>query len=189
MSNPASRALTSGEAGQAAELGSSDVGSLVAALTARRLTIALAESLTAGLLSSEFGSVPGVSVVLRGAVITYATDTKHLLLGVDADLLAAGGPVQAEVAEQMARGVRALFGADLGIATTGVAGPGPADGHPAGTVFVAIAWGPERSQQRSRLVDLRDVARGSAGRAHVREGTVIGALSLLAHWLSEPLAS
>jgi nicotinamide-nucleotide amidase len=77
--------------------------------------------------------------VLRGGVVAYATDLKAALLGVDADLLAARGAVDPEVAAQMAVGVRRATGADVGLATTGVAGPDPQDGHPPGLVYVAVA--------------------------------------------------
>lgn len=99
-------------------------------------TVATAESLTGGLLCSALVDVPGTSDCLRGGVITYATDSKAEVLGVDLDLLAGGGPVQAEVAEQMAAGVAAMFRTDLGISTTGVAGPGDSSDGPAGLVFV-----------------------------------------------------
>ncbi|VEI12630.1 CinA family protein [Trueperella bialowiezensis] len=120
-----------------------DAGSLahdvVTALTERGGTIAVAESLTGGLLASTIVSVPGASECFRGGAVTYATDTKASVLGVSRERLAQTGPVDGVVAQQMATGVAELFGADIGIATTGVAGPGPADGHPAGTVYVAIA--------------------------------------------------
>lgn len=112
---------------------------LVARLGASGLTMAAAESLTAGLVAATIAQVPGASKVLRGGVVTYATDSKTSVLGVDADLLAAGGPVQAQVAEQMADGVRRLFGADIGVATTGSAGPDPAEGAPVGLVFLGVA--------------------------------------------------
>jgi len=115
-----------------------DPAAVVAALRSAGLTVAVAESLTAGQVSARLADVPGASAVLRGGVVSYATDVKASVLGVDAALLGASGPVQPEVARQMARGVRALLGADVGVATTGVAGPGPQDGHPAGTVFVAV---------------------------------------------------
>jgi nicotinamide-nucleotide amidase len=106
--------------------------------------VGVAESLTGGLVIAELVSVPGASATVRGGVVAYATDVKHRLLGVDAALLAAEGAVHPEVARQMADGVRAAVGtvdaaADVGIATTGVAGPDPQDGQPVGTVFVAVA--------------------------------------------------
>src|SRR6185437_11721493 len=101
-------------------------------------TVAVAESLTAGLVVGTLASVPGASQVLRGGVVAYATDLKATLLGVDPALLAEGGAVQADVALAMADGVAHRLGADYGLATTGVAGPDPQDGHPPGTVFVAV---------------------------------------------------
>jgi nicotinamide-nucleotide amidase len=112
---------------------------LIHALTERGLTIAVAESLTGGLVVADLVSVPGASAVVRGGVVAYATELKHELLGVDAALLAAGGPIQAAVAEQMAAEVRARLSADVGLATTGVAGPDAQDGHRPGEVWIAIA--------------------------------------------------
>lgn len=119
---------------------------IVSELTTRKLSVAVAESLTGGLLVAELVAIPGASVVVRGGVVAYATDLKHSLLGVSAELLAAEGPVHPEVARQMATGVRQLLSidgtpADIGLATTGVAGPGPQDGHSPGEAYVAIAIG------------------------------------------------
>ena len=124
-----------------------DIGAAVIALLAERgLTIAVAESLTGGLVVAELVKTPGASAVVRGGIVAYDTELKHSLLGVDAGLLAVYGAVHADVARQMAAGVRAALTvadlpADIGISTTGVAGPDPQDGHPVGTVFVAIAIG------------------------------------------------
>ena len=107
-------------------------------LTARGQTVAVAESLTGGLVAAALTSVPGASVVLRGGIVAYATDLKVALLGVPGDLLARCGPVDPEVAAAMAAGARARLGATYGMSTTGVAGPGPADGKPQGTVFIAV---------------------------------------------------
>jgi nicotinamide-nucleotide amidase len=113
-------------------------------LAQRGLTVAAAESLTGGELTAELTSVPGASAVVLGGAVVYATGLKHSLLGVDADLLAAVGPVHPEVARQLAEGVRlrlAVDGrpADLGLSTTGVAGPDRQGGRAVGTVFVGIA--------------------------------------------------
>lgn len=108
-------------------------------LQARGETLAVAESLTGGLVAAELTAVPGASQVFRGSVTAYATELKHEVLGVDGTLLAERGAVDAEVALQMAAGVRKVMGADWGIATTGVAGPEPQDGQAVGTVFVAVA--------------------------------------------------
>jgi nicotinamide-nucleotide amidase len=115
---------------------------LLAAALRARLTVAVAESLTGGRVAAAVTSVPGASGVLRGSVTAYATDLKARLLGVDAALLDRVGAVDGEVARQMALGVRKVCGADVGIATTGVAGPSAQDGKAVGTVFVAVV-GPD----------------------------------------------
>lgn len=112
---------------------------LLAALRGRGWTVATAESLTGGQVAATLVDVPGASRSLRGGVVAYATDVKGSVLGVDADLLAAHGAVHPEVARQMAERVRPLVGADVGLATTGVAGPDPQDGFSPGTVHVAVA--------------------------------------------------
>lgn len=123
----------------------SDLGSrVVAALRARGLTIAVAESLTGGSLVARLIDTPGASAAVRGGVVAYDTALKHSLLGVDSELLAEHGAVHADVAAQMAVGVRIATSidgmpADVGVSTTGVAGPEPQDGQPVGTVFVGVA--------------------------------------------------
>lgn len=144
--------------------------SVVAALRLRGLTIAVAESLTGGLVVAELVSVPGASAVVRGGVVAYATDLKASLLGVDADLLARSGPIHPEVARQMAQGVRRLTGADLGLATTGVAGPDRQDGHPPGEVWIAFV---------SDAVSVAAPRAFSGDRAAIRRATVDGALEMV----------
>ena len=139
---------------------------LLDTLAEAELTLALAESLTGGALCARLVDVPKASRVLRGGVCTYATPLKASLLGVDSTLLAEKGPVDAEVARQMAQGARRLMGAKLALSTTGVAGPGPAEGHEAGTVHIALAWS-------------KGVAHLTGDRAHIRSGTVNAALELL----------
>ncbi|PZE81349.1 damage-inducible protein CinA [Curtobacterium sp. MCBD17_032] len=117
---------------------------LVAALTARGETVAVAESLTGGLVVAELVGVAGASAVVRGGVVAYATPVKATVLDVDAELLADRGAVDPEVARQMAAGVRIALAVDgvpatWGISTTGVAGPEPQDGKAVGTVFIGIA--------------------------------------------------
>ena len=117
---------------------------LIELLTARGLRIAVAESLTGGLVAAALTSVPGASVVVSGGIVAYDTQVKHSLLGVEAALLAREGAVHAEVARQMARGVREALAvddrpADIGIATTGVAGPDWQHGKAPGTVYLGIA--------------------------------------------------
>nr|WP_201299552.1 CinA family protein [Aeromicrobium sp. 9AM] len=112
---------------------------VVDALRSAGATVATAESLTGGLLCATLVSVSGASDVVRGGVVAYAPGLKTELLGVDADLLAREGTVTSDVALAMARGVRDRLGATYGLSTTGVAGPGPSEGKPAGTVHVAVA--------------------------------------------------
>lgn len=109
------------------------------AARARGWTLAAAESLTGGLVVATLVDVPGASAVVRGGVVAYATDVKGSVLGVDAGLLSRRGAVDPDVARQMAVGVRRVVGADVGLATTGVAGPDPQDGHPPGEVYVAVS--------------------------------------------------
>lgn len=116
----------------------SDAQMIVRTLRERGLTVATGESLTGGLVVAALVDVPGASAVVRGGTVAYLPDVKTAVLGVDADLIAREGTVHPDVAVQLARGAARVFGADLGIGTTGVAGPGPAEGKAAGTVFVAV---------------------------------------------------
>jgi nicotinamide-nucleotide amidase len=111
---------------------------IVALLVERGLTIATGESLTAGLVSSTLADVPGCSAVLRGGVVAYQADIKATLLGVAAGTLEQG-VVSRAVAVAMAHGAARVMGADIGIGTTGVAGPEPHDGEPVGSVWIAAA--------------------------------------------------
>ncbi|WP_306338212.1 CinA family protein [Streptomyces sp. KL118A] len=141
---------------------------LVRLLAARGETLAVAESLTGGLVAAGITSVPGASKVFRGSVTAYATELKRDVLGVDGTLLDQRGAVDPEVARQMADGVRRVLGADWGIATTGVAGPEPQDGQPVGTVYVAVAGpdgavaGPNIAAPVSDFESMRGYADGGA---------------------------
>ncbi len=115
-------------------------GDAVRVLRERGLTIATAESLTGGLVCAWLTSVPGSSAVVLGGVVAYATSAKELLANAPAQVIAAHGAVAEPTAAAMAAGIRSRLGADLGVATTGVAGPTQQDGHPPGTVYVALAW-------------------------------------------------
>jgi nicotinamide-nucleotide amidase len=108
-------------------------------LTAAGWTVATAESLTGGLVAAVLTDIPGSSGAFRGGIVAYATELKSRMLGVDSQVLAAHGPIYAPVAVAMANGVRERLDATIGIATTGVAGPDPADGFPPGTVHVAVS--------------------------------------------------
>ncbi|MBN3933123.1 CinA family protein [Streptomyces verrucosisporus] len=151
-------------------------------LADRGQTVAAAESLTGGLVAAELTAAPGASATVRGSVTAYATEVKHEVLGVDEGLLRERGAVDAEVARQMAAGVRRVLGTDWGVATTGVAGPEPQDGKPVGLVYVAVA-GPEGSGGGTRPVALRLDLDGD--RAEIRDGSVRAVIQLLLSELME----
>lgn len=140
------------------------------------LTIATGESLTAGMVASALAAVPGASAVLRGGVVSYHRDVKVSLLGVDPRLLERVGAVDPEVARQMAQGAKEACGADIGVATTGVAGPEPHEGKDVGTVVVAVV-APTRSLVREYRFD--------GTRAQIREASSHAAVRLLTEALGE----
>jgi PncC family amidohydrolase len=137
---------------------------LVQAFTERKLTLAVAESDTGGLLLEQLTAVPGSSAVVLGGVVAYADSLKTALLGVPLEILREHGAVSAKAAEAMAVGVRELAKADVGVATTGIAGPGGAtETKPVGLAFVAVAtaervearefhWQGDRAANRSASV-------------------------------------
>jgi nicotinamide-nucleotide amidase len=122
-------------------------------------TVAAAESLTGGLVAAALTDIPGSSVAFRGGVVAYATELKAALLGVDKTMLDAHGPVYGPVAAAMADGVRQRLGATIGVSTTGVAGPGDADGFPAGTVHVAVSLDDDTVVRTMALTGNRDEVR------------------------------
>lgn len=135
---------------------------LVAAMLREGRTLGVAESLTAGLVTDAVVRVPGSSSVLRGGVTAYQVRVKEALLGVSAQTISRDGVVSASVALAMARGVRDLVRADVGIGTTGVAGPGPDGEVPAGVLVVAVVT-PERAAVREwRLAGTREAVRHAA---------------------------
>nr|WP_240394064.1 nicotinamide-nucleotide amidohydrolase family protein [Corynebacterium lactis] len=123
-----------------AEFGEIDeaTADLIRLLADRGETLSAAESLTAGLFCATVASVPGASAVLRGGVVTYATDVKHLLADVDLDVLEEFGPVAEITARHMALGVSRRVRSDWAVSLTGVAGPSMQDGHPVGEVWCGI---------------------------------------------------
>lgn len=140
---------------------------VVTALVGRGLRIATAESLTAGLLAATLADVPGASATLLGGVVAYQNPVKESLLGVDPGRLASHGAVDAEVAAQMAEGARQALGADIGVATTGVAGPEPHQGRPVGTVYLGVAGLPGPAAEELHL---------DGDRPAIRRATVQAAL-------------
>jgi nicotinamide-nucleotide amidase len=139
-------------------------------LAARGETVAVAESLTGGLLAAALSDRAGASETFRGSVVVYATDLKESLAGVPAPLLAAEGAVSEQTAGALAAGARDRLGADWGLGVTGVAGPTEQEGRPVGTVFVAVA-GPGGGEVRRLQLP--------GERAQVRALSVTYALDLL----------
>lgn len=157
---------------------SSPAADVVRLLAVKGETVAVAESLTGGLVAAEITAAPGASKAFRGSVTAYATELKHELLGVDATLLEQHGAVNPQVAAQMAVGVRKALGADWGIATTGVAGPEEQDGQPVGTVFVAVD-GPAGRGSGSAGGGKVEALRLNGDRAEIRMESVRSVLALL----------
>lgn len=144
---------------------------IVASCRERSLTVATAESLTAGMVSAALAEVPGASAALLGGVVAYSNPVKAQLLGVSAELLDQVGSVDAQVARQMAAGARRRLHADVAVSTTGAAGPEPHDGKPVGTVFIGLA---DSSGSISRGF------RFNGDRAEIRAQACEQALALLA---------
>jgi nicotinamide-nucleotide amidase len=111
----------------------------VARAIERGLTVATAESLTAGMVAAVLADTPGASGMLQGGVVAYANSVKASILGVSRELLDAAGSVDGQVAAAMAAGARTACGTDVAVATTGVAGPEAHDGKDVGTVFIGLA--------------------------------------------------
>lgn len=148
-------------------------------LRERDETVATAESLTGGLVCATLVDAPGASDVVRGAVVAYAAEVKAQVLGVDDQQIASHGTIDAEVARQMAEGIRLRLGATWGLATTGNAGPESSEGKPVGTVFIAVA-GPGASSVRELAL--------SGDRDEIRRSTTAATLSLLLATLEEQSA-
>ncbi|MBI4337518.1 MAG: competence/damage-inducible protein A [Chloroflexi bacterium] len=148
---------------------------IAALLRSRSAWLATMESLTGGLLASTITDVPGSSEYFRGGVVTYSNEAK-VAHGVPADLIAAHGAVSPEVAQAMAQAVRKEFGADYGLAVTGVAGPAELEGKPVGTVHIGLAWPDGTRAVSGRYPPTRQL---------VKRRAVVHALLELARLLSE----
>ena len=131
----------------------------------RGLSLGIAESLTGGLMGTRFTSVPGASDVFRGSIVSYASDVKFSVLGVPE-----GPVVTAQAAQAMAEGARRVLGADVALATTGVAGPAEQEGQPVGTVFLGLAMDGASEAQQVKL---------PGDRQRIRQYAVISAVNLL----------
>ncbi len=149
-------------------------------LEKRKLTLAVGESLTGGLVCAHLVSIPGASAVLRGGVVAYNAQIKCDVLGVSSEVIAQDGTVNPQVATQMAKGVQKKLTADVGLATTGVAGPGSTEGKPPGTVYVAIAINGSTTWKKLEL---------AGSRQEIREQTVSAVLQLLVTWLEKSTLS
>jgi len=115
---------------------------IAAAMTEKKLTIAVAESCTGGLIADRLTDVSGSSVYFERGLVTYSNEAKIQLLGVPADILEKHGAVSEETARAMAEGVRKLAGTNLGLSSTGIAGPtGGTKEKPVGTVYIALTDG------------------------------------------------
>lgn len=144
-----------------------DVAAIAMKLQSKNLTLATAESCTAGLLAACLTHVPGASDWFRGGVVVYSNDLKQSLAGVKPETLRRCGAVSREVALELASGARKRCGADLGVGITGIAGPGGGtDEKPVGTVHLAVA-GPSGVRHRSLSLhgDREEIRRDSVREA------------------------
>ena len=141
-------------------------------LASKDQTLAIAESCTGGLLASAFVDIPGSSQVLLEGAVTYGNKSKINRLGIQEDLLATHGAVSPQVAAAMAEGISRTSGADIGISTTGIAGPdGGTDEKPVGLVYIGLYIAGQGTQTKElRLIGDRN---------EIRARAVVGALDML----------
>ncbi|EMY35153.1 competence/damage-inducible protein cinA [Arthrobacter crystallopoietes BAB-32] len=152
---------------------------VILAAVAKGLTVATAESLTAGMVSAALATVPGASGALQGGVVSYQNKVKSSLLGVDEALMDRNGSVDADVARQMAEGARRALAADIAVATTGAAGPEPHGGKAVGTVYVGVA-----TAAGSKAAEFSF----SGDRAEIRQQACQAALAELLHAVDDASA-
>jgi nicotinamide-nucleotide amidase len=150
-------------------------GSVARLLEDRQLLLACAESLTGGSLGARITAIPKASSYFLGSAVCYSKDAKRDLLGIPEEILDGPGTVSEECAIAMARGARRAYGADVGLSTTGVAGPDPLEGKPPGTLFVGLAADGAEEVRGLRAPGDRD---------QVRRWAEQGALDLLRRHLS-----
>lgn len=143
----------------------------VSRLIKRNMTVATAESCTGGLLSAAITSVSGASAVIGLGVCSYSAEAKKKILGVTPEIISRYGTVSPETAGEMARRIRELSGADIGVSVTGSAGPEPAEGKAPGTVFIGISSAGREYVKKLSL--------DSPGRMAVRETAVYEALNMI----------
>ena len=155
---------------------------VVALLTEKSLTLATAESCTGGMLSETITAVAGASAVFECGIAAYSATIKHEVLGVAADTIRQYGTIAPQTAAEMAVGVRRIGHAALGVGITGAAGPTASEGHPAGTVFVALA---DKEHVWHACIQVDGEA---LGRDKVRQLAVTQALELVRQYLEDPAA-
>ena len=154
-----------------------DVGTIenavVMALHEKKLTLSAAESCTGGLIAKRITDISGCSDVFFGGCVTYTNDVKRRLIGVKAETLERYGAVSEQTAREMARGVRIATGSDIGISTTGVAGPtGGTAETPVGTVFIGISTSEGESVRRLSLSSMRS-------REYIRQASATNAFDMV----------
>jgi len=151
---------------------------VVKALGAKGITLAAAESLTGGLIAKRITDVSGASEVFLGGCVTYTNGAKMKLVGVSKKTLDEFDAVSAETAAEMARGVRLTLGADIGVSTTGLAGPGGGtEGTPVGTVFVGISTKDGESVKKLSLSSKKS-------RSYIRNVSANHAFSLILSYVN-----
>lgn len=142
------------------EDGDSIASAVVKLLEMKGLTLSAAESLTGGRFSDWLVSVPGASQVFKGSIVTYQNEIKTDVLEVPTSVIASDGPVSHACCYQMAKRIKEKFNSDIGISFTGVAGPGPFDGHEAGTVYIGIYQDDEHyAVEKYQFVNNREMNR------------------------------
>ena len=140
-------------------------------LIEKGLSIACAESCTAGRLTAALGDVSGISAVLSESIVTYSNEAKMKYLGVSGVTLGAYGAVSRETAEEMAKGIAKKAGADIGVSVTGIAGPGGGtEEKPVGLVYVGLAY-------KGKITSLQLNLHGNRDR--IRNSSVLHALNLV----------
>lgn len=144
-------------------------------LSRQDLTIAVAESMTAGLLAASLADLPESSKRFLGGVVSYTADKKMALLGVPERIIEQEGVVSAATARFMAEGARHVLGADLAISVTGVAGPETQEGKPVGLTYIGVSLDGRTEVRKYR---------GPGGRATNRLATVEAAIDLAANLLA-----
>lgn len=151
----------------------SEVGEAVRALSRKGMTLALAESCTGGGLGALITSLPGSSAYFLGGAVVYSNSSKQNVLGVRCSTLDRYGAVSAETASEMAEGARALFGSDVSVAITGIAGPaGGTEKKPVGLVYTAVSVRGHIDVREHRFEGGRERIRGECAESallHMRD--------------------